>query len=152
MKINYLPTIILLFILLSSCVPKEKYEKLKEEKIALEKTRDSLSFWLRISEKQNRRYIKELSNIKKKKKKTIKKATKYSNDDALKHLNDYYKFYRRDYTFKEPKVRRKSNNEFVISLKEVDNEFKNVEQFYSSRVCLLTINNDGTYILDLHYQ
>ncbi|KAF9659602.1 hypothetical protein ABHQ57_03945 [Tenacibaculum sp. ZH5_bin.1] len=151
MKINYSSAVIFLFILLSSCVPKEKYEKLKEEKIALEKTRDSLSFWLRISEKQNRQYIKELSNIKKKKK-IIKRTTKYSNNDALKLLNDYYKFYRRDYTFKEPEVRRKSNNEFVISLKEVDSEFKNVEQFYSSRVCLLTINNDGTYTLDVYYQ
>lgn len=143
---------LLAVILLSSCVPKEKYEKLKEEKLALEKTRDSLSFWLRESKTKNKQYIEELSSIKKKRKKTVKKNKRYSNDNALKYLRDHYKFYRRDYTFKEPKIRRKSNNEFVISLKEVDNEFKNVEQFYSARVCLLTINNDGTYILDLHYQ
>ena len=60
------------------------------------------------------------------------------------YLKDYYEFYLRDLKFKDAKIRRTADNEFLISLTEC---LKKIDHCYA-KVWTLTINKDGTYTMN----
>jgi hypothetical protein len=70
---------------------------------------------------------------------------KTSEAEARSYVDDYYSFYRTDYAFKNLQLRRKGDNQWLISLSEapksmVDNKFA-----WHSQLVLLSVNDDGTY-------
>jgi len=74
-------------------------------------------------------------------------SNKYSEEKALSCIEDYYLFYNADYTYRNPEVRRVSNNVFYISLQECTNkkEFTTNEFFWRSKVLILTIHSTTKY-------
>lgn len=74
---------------------------------------------------------------------------KYDEGNALVCLYDYYEFYHADYTFRNEKIRRVSNNVFYISLQECldKKEFKESDFFWSSKVFVLTIHSSKKYTI-----
>ncbi len=78
-----------------------------------------------------------------------KVSVKYDEEKALSCVYDYYTFYNADYTFRNPEVRRVSNNVFYISLQECTNkkEFRDNDFFWMSKVLVLTITSSTKYII-----
>jgi|GEM_PF-3426912 len=131
------PIIFVLFILfLGSCVPKSNYDKLKLEYNKLKSENDSLKTSLKSqNNKGNRKRVKQAQTSSK----------LYSDEDALEFVKDYYDFYNANYKYRNARVRRISNNEFLISLEECDKDLTSNESFWNARVRTLTIKDDGTY-------
>lgn len=115
--------------ILTSCVPKSDYDQLQKENSRLREEVESLR-----AEKSEREEKERLDNLR-----------QHSEDEALKLLKDYYEFYNANFVYRRPKIRRLSNNRFVISLEECIKEFRDIEFHWHSKVVNLTINSDGTY-------
>ena len=100
-----------------------------------------------------------------KKKSTSTKAKYFSEDHALKCIEDYYDFYNADEHYLDPRIRRVSNNVFYVSVKyciggeEICFERKNIgtwdnpiyitgepkEFFWNSKVLVLTCTSETKY-------
>ncbi len=113
--------LILSTILLVGCVSQSEYDKLQEENTRLKQEIEKIKVGI------------EKNNIK-----------WYSKDQAMNYLKDYYEFYQTDLKFKNAKIRRISDNEFLISLKEC---LKDIDYCYA-KVWTLTIDNKGNYTMN----
>jgi curved DNA-binding protein CbpA len=73
-----------------------------------------------------------------------------TDDEALSYVNDYYDFYRRDYKFRNPKLKKVSDYEFQVSLEECidDPAFTEGNTFWHAVVYTLHVNYDKTYNLN----
>jgi len=73
-----------------------------------------------------------------------------TDDEALSYINDYYDFYRRDYKFRNPKLKKVSDYEFQVSLEECidDPAFTEGNTFWHAVVYTLHVNYDKTYNLN----
>jgi len=114
-----------------SCVPKSEYDKIKNENDELKS--EIQKYELEIKKEAER--LEELI---------------HSEDEALKLLEDYYDFYNSNMKYRNPKIRRTSNNTFQISVQECLKKtgYCNNESFWNSKVLKLTINEDGTYRME----
>lgn len=112
-----------------SCVPKSDYDDLKRE---------------------NDQLIKELDELREEKIKEQESLDlHYTEERALKLIEDYYDFYNANKVYRNPRVRKVSNNKFVISLEETSKAFSSAHSnFWTARVFTLTINRNGTYNIE----
>jgi hypothetical protein len=76
----------------------------------------------------------------------------YTEQEALDYVEDYYDYYRTDYVYRNPRVRRISGNEFNVSLQErmgdVSGEFS---WHWEGVVWRLTVKNKSTYLMRILY-
>lgn len=140
------------------CVNKSDYETLEKEnrqlKTEIEDLRQKV-FGLEhnLKEKQYRNNLNR-SSIQNKNSKsineTIDTSKHFDESEALNLVQDYYDFYNADFAFKNPRVRRMTNNKFRISLKECINKepFLSDDFHWSSVNYILTINNNGKYTMN----
>ena len=140
------------------CVNKSDYETLEKEnrqlKTEIEDLRQKV-FGLEhnLKEKQYRNNLK-INSIQNKNSKsineTIDNSKHFDESEALNLVQDYYDFYNADFAFKNPRVRRMTNNKFRISLKECINKepFLSDDFHWSSVNYILTINNNGKYTMN----
>ena len=140
------------------CVNKSDYETLEKEnrelKTEIEDLRQKV-FGLEhnLKEKQYRNNLK-INSIQNKNSKsineTIDNSKHFDESEALNLVQDYYDFYNADFAYKNPRVRRMTNNKFRISLKECVNKepFLSDDFHWSSVNYILTINNNGKYTMN----
>ncbi len=144
-------SLIILFLLLSSCiVPKSDNDKLKldNENLKLENEKLQLSnnqldtLTQQLSKKLE---LIDIENERIKQKKL--EISLHTENEALRSLEDYYKFYYANKVYRNPQLRRIDDNKFKVSLEECINKegFKEVDNFWDSRVLTIEINNNGTY-------
>jgi len=71
----------------------------------------------------------------------------YTEEEALRLVADYYEFYNSNMKYKNPKIRRTSNDSFQVSVQECLKKtgYCDNETFWNSKVLTLTINKDGSY-------
>ena len=139
-RLNALLVFYMLFIF--GCISQSDFEKLKFENECLKKRILELEAdKANLSEKYNALVVE---------KKLIESQTKekkfYSESQALQYLEDYYSFFRRNYTYRDPVIRRSTDNTFLISLEESEkiNAEPNKEQWMAV-LWSLKINANGTY-------
>lgn len=130
--------LILLFVIIS-CVPKADYEKLENENNDLRQELSDVKQQYEILFEEKRQ-----AEIEKNRKPYI------SETKARELLKDYYRFYNNGWSYRNPVFRRLDNNSFKISLEVCVNkeQFINNEFFWNSEVRTLTVNNDGTYVME----
>lgn len=83
-----------------------------------------------------------------KKKSSNKKSVsvKYSEEKALEFVNDNYYFYDANTVYRNPKLRRVSNNVFIVSVEECMKSFQDDGDFFwRSVVYTLTIKSNTKY-------
>ncbi|MBG6112134.1 hypothetical protein IWX84_003030 [Flavobacterium sp. CG_9.10] len=132
-----------LFILSSCMVPQSDYNELKSENDVLKSLNKKL-------ETLNEKLRSKLDLIEFKNREIEEAKLKISlrtEEEALRLIEDYYKFYNANMTYRNPQLRRNADNEFKVSLEECINKdtYKEGDFFWHSRVLTLEINNDGTY-------
>lgn len=78
---------------------------------------------------------------------------KYSEEEALEYIKDYYDYYHADHVYRNARARRITNNKFDISLEECINktDFADNEFFWSSKVLVLSIKGNGKYHVEEKY-
>ncbi|HFG0566739.1 hypothetical protein [Flavobacterium psychrophilum] len=85
------------------------------------------------------------------KKKSNSKAisVQYSEEKALEFLEDYFSFYNADEAYRNPNVRRVSNNVFYISLQTCINktEFLEDDFHWNAKVYVLKIQSSTKYTI-----
>ncbi len=145
-KVLYL----ILFLGLTGCVSKSKYEKLESDYQTLIMENQTLETDL-ASVQQN--YFQVKSDYEeilesKRKEEIERNAKKYvSESEALGYIRDFYEFYDSDTQYRNIKLRRTDKNIFKISLEEVTKKgpFSDNDFFWKAVVYNLTVNNDNTY-------
>lgn len=139
-------SLILLFFLFSSCmVPQSEFDELKSENEGLKSLNKRLDD---LNEKlQNKLDVIDFKNREIEREKLD--ISILSEEEALRLVEDYYKFYNANMTFRNPQFRRIADNKFKVSLEECTNkdEFKKDDFFWHSRVLSIEINNDGFYVV-----
>ncbi len=76
----------------------------------------------------------------------------YTEQEALDFVDDYYDYYRTDYYYQSPRVRRISGNVFNVSLQEcmtINGSRSNC--LWSGVVWRLTVKNKSTYLMRILY-
>lgn len=134
---------IIVLSLLSSCIPRSDYDKLKLENEDLKSSNKRLENSVQQLTKEL-----ELIDIENEKIESKKRETSFhTEEEALKIIEDYYKFYYANKIYRNPQLRRIDNNKFRISLEECSNkaDFKENDFFWNSRVLTIEIDNNGTY-------
>jgi len=135
---------------LTSCVSKSDYEKLKQENQALTIEAKQLNVRIDNLTIENNELL-EYKNEQEEKKRI---ASLHTDEEALSLVKDYYEFYNADNIYRNPKVRRVSENVFRISLEECTKKggFSDNSFFWRSTVIRLTIHENGEYnaIRELH--
>lgn len=113
---------------LISCVPKSDYDKLKNENNEL-KTEIQRH---KLEKQKEEQRLKELV---------------HTEEEALRLVADYYEFYNSNMKYKNPKIRRTSNDSFQVSVQECLKKtgYCDNETFWNSKVLTLTINKDKSY-------
>jgi len=113
---------------LISCVPKSDYDKLKNENNEL-KTEIQRH---KLEKQKEEERLKELV---------------HTEEEALRLVADYYEFYNSNMKYKNPKIRRTSNDSFQVSVQECLKKtgYCDNETFWNSKVLTLTINKDKSY-------
>ncbi len=140
------------------CVNKSDYEIIEKENRELKSEIENLRLKVNelennLNKKQNRNNS-SISSIQNKNSKSINESidnSKYFDEsEALNLVQDYYDFYNADFAYKNPRVRRMTNNKFRISLKECINKepFLSDDFHWSSVNYILTINNNGKYTMN----
>ena len=127
----------------SGCVSKSDYEKVKNENDSLTIEIKQLKIDINIVRSENQTFREEKQKLEEKK----RQASYHSEEEALRLVKDYYEFYDADQTYRNPRVRRISNNSFRISLEECTKKgsFSDDNFFWRSTVVRLTISEDGKY-------
>jgi len=71
----------------------------------------------------------------------------HTEEEALRLVGDYYEFYNSNMKYKNPKIRRTSNDSFQVSVQECLKKtgYCDNETFWNSKVLTLTINKDKSY-------
>lgn len=145
-KVLYL----ILFLGLTGCVSKSKYEKLETDYQSLIMEKRTLETDL-ASVQQSYFQVKSDYDemLESKRKEEIQRNSKkyISETEALGYIRDYYSFYDGDTKYRNVQLRRTDKNRFKVSLEEVTKKgsFSNNEFFWSSAVFNLIVNNDDTY-------
>jgi len=87
------------------------------------------------------------SQITKKKSNSKVISVQYSEEKALEFLEDYFSFYNAAEAYRNPNLRRISNNVFYISLQTCINEKEFMENdfFWHSKVLVLKIQSSTKY-------
>ena len=140
------------------CVNKSDYETVEKEnrqlKTEIEDLRQKVyGLEHNLKEKQYRNNSK-INSIQNKNSKsineTIDNSKHFDESEALNLVQDYYDFYNADFAYRNPRVRRMTNNKFRISLKECVNKepFLSNDFHWSSVNYILTINNNGKYTMN----
>ena len=124
----------LLFFTMSCGVSQSDYDILKKENenILSEKNKLQIEYNRLLSQKEQFQEKKKLDSM-------------YTEEYALKLLADYYDFYYGSMVYRNPRVRKNSYNEFVISLEECIKKFSHDEFFWHAKVKILTIYENGKY-------
>ena len=130
MKDITLTIVILVLLIITSCITPGEYRQVLAEN-------DSLRTILVNFEEENDNLKTQIEEFEEKE----RLKTLYTDVDAYKLIEDYYDFYRADYKYRNPRVRKQSYNVFKISIEEANIKLG----FWSSFVLTLTINEDGTY-------
>jgi predicted RNase H-like nuclease (RuvC/YqgF family) len=139
-RINAL--LIFCLLLFSSCISRSEFDKLRIENECLKKRVMELESEISsLNDKYNAAIIEKRIIDSQKKERKI-----FTEMQALQCLEDYYNFYRRDYSYRDPMVKRSQDNSFLISLEESEkmNSDRGKEQ-WTPVVWTLTMNDDGTY-------
>lgn len=143
-KVLYL----ILFLGLTGCVSKSKYEKLESDYQTLIMEKQTIETDL-ASVQQNYYQVKSDYEeiLESKRREEIERNSKkyISETEALGYIRDYYNFYNADKKFRNVQLRRTDKNRFKVSLEEVTAKFSDNEFFYHSVVYNLIVNNDKTY-------
>lgn len=148
-------THIFILIILTSCVSKSAYDELISQNDSLKQIsklnnaeKDSLK--IEINKLSNRL---EQFQTKRINKEEQEKSTRFhSEDEALQLVSDYFSFYNADHMYRNPRLRRTSDNKFIVSLEEAyKSSPDDCEVCWTSMVYNLTINNDNTYKLKIRY-
>lgn len=133
------------FLFITACVSQSDFEKLKFENECLKK---------KIMELEaDKNFLNEKYNALVVEKKIIELQAgenKFCSElQALEYLEDYYNFFRKNYVYRDPVVKRSTDNSFIISLEESDkaNAEQNKEQWIPV-VWSLKINANGTYTFE----
>lgn len=143
------------------CVNKSDYELVEKENKELKLELENLRLKVNelennVNKKQNRNNS-NINLIQNKNSKSINETidnSKYFDEsEALNLVQDYYDFYKADFAYKNPRVRRMTNNKFRISLKECINKepFLSDDFHWSSVNYILTINNNGKYTMNMDF-
>ncbi|HFG0566541.1 TPA: hypothetical protein ACGFUW_002323 [Flavobacterium psychrophilum] len=76
-------------------------------------------------------------------------SVQYTEEKALEFLEDYFSFYNADEAYRNPNVRRISNNVFYISLQTCINkaEFMEDDFHWNSKVLVLKIQSSTKYTI-----
>jgi len=133
-----LTLLLVLGALLTSCVPSSVHEEIKRENDSLRQVNEKMVAMLAtLMSNQEEPYS----------------GRKYSEQEALDKVRDYYEFYRRDYKYRGPKVRRKgtSPNEFVVSVEELLKSLVEIGGSYDAKVYNLTFDAEGKYKMEPDY-
>lgn len=141
-----LPILLLAVVFAGCMVPKSDYNNLK---LTLDTLKHSLDT-LKASNVRLRKQVDSIHRVNKsvQQRNRVQNAGFHSEDEALALVKDYYEFYNAEMTYRNPKIRRISNNEFYVSLEECTNKemYTNDEFFWRSTVHTLVINSDGKYL------
>jgi hypothetical protein len=127
-------------------VPQSNYDELKSENEGLKSLNQKLE-----TLNENLRNRLDVIDFKNREIEQAKlKISLHTEEEALRLIEDYYKFYNANKTFRNPQIRRIADNEFKVSLEECTNkeEFKENDFFWHSRVLTLEIKNDGSYVVN----
>lgn len=137
-------TSLIILMILSSCmVPQSDYDKLKLENESLKSSNDrldTLNLELRkkieIIDDENERIEQKKSEI-----------SLHSEEEALRLIEDYYRFYYANKIYRNPQLRRIDDNKFRVSLEECINKegFKENNMFWDSQLLTIEINNNNKY-------
>jgi len=134
-------------IILACGVPQDDYNKLKREKEELEGKLQDVESEISNLKQQNDDLLEEKRQIEIEKNRT----PFVTESQALNYIKDYYDFYDSDVDYRNVRLRRLEDNVFTVSLEECTKKgnFSNNDFFWTSRIKRLTVNNDGTYKLQL---
>lgn len=135
-------------LIISACgVPQDDYDKLKLEKEALEEKLQDSELEISNLKQQNDDLIEEKRQIEIEKNRT----PFVTENQALGYIKDYYDFYDSDVDYRNVRLRRLEDNVFTVLLEECTKKgsFSNNDFFWTARIKQLTVNNDGTYKLQL---
>lgn len=128
--------IILLCVLFVSCVSQSKYEKLEaREEYARETAKEYMHLYDSLIYVVIPKLEEKIKQQNKPRKKAKTKSKFYTEQQALNYIKDWYDFYNSEWTYRNPRIRRKANNVFVVSLEEATK---------SSRIEKIKINKDLT--------
>lgn len=136
--------------LVSCMVPKTDYDALKTESEQLKMQNEQLNADLDQLKTEYDKLRLDYETLQREKIEAQERALRtslHTEGEALRLLKDYYDFYNADMQYRNARVRRLSNNSFVISLEECSKKgpFSDDEFFWHSVNLTITINNDGTY-------
>ena len=135
---------------ISGCVSKTDYEKLKKENETLTIEIKQLNVRVENLTIENNK----LNEYKSKQEEKKRIASMHTEEEAFRLLKDYYEFYDADNIYRNPKVRRVSENVFRISLEECTKKgtFSDDDFFWRATVINLTIYENGKYdvIREMH--
>ena len=74
------------------------------------------------------------------------KIKECTDEEALEYLKDYYSFYKEDFIYRNPKVRKRGPNNFQISLEETSSKKEFQEEFFwDHQVYRLIVHENGEY-------
>jgi hypothetical protein len=157
-KIFYFLTITLIF---TCCgVPKSDYNKLKSDNEKLDSAYQNLKQEvekLKEGKSSNKKTTKSKSTESNFEDKSIMEEKPQSSSksiseyDALQYVDDWYNFYNADMQYRNPSVRRISNNKFYISVEECQKSFTHDDFFWRSVVLVLNVKNNGKYTVDYSF-
>ncbi|MFA7489666.1 MAG: hypothetical protein WCY58_02790 [Mariniphaga sp.] len=128
-----------------SCISPSDFEKLKIENECLKKRIMELEAdKIHLNEKFNALMVE-------------KRVLEYNGQEisfctesqAVQYLKDYYNFFRKNYTYRNPVIKRSSDNTFIITLEEIESTNAEATQDqWVSIVWSLQVNANGTYIFE----
>jgi hypothetical protein len=146
--------------LLVGCTDRAQLEAIKSENEQLKMQKDSLLGSLDSMKKTNDSLTAVIS---KPKPKTSPAGTGetdgggstgggyYSEDVALRFVEDYYDYYRGDYSYRNPRIRRISGNTFNVAVEECLGKFCTTDWEWQSVVWRLEIKSKSKYIMRMLY-
>lgn len=144
---------IIVVIFLSSCgVSHTEYQKLKDENQRLMEELNAANEEKLEYMRQYRVLLEEKNLAEKQKAESKRRAEeirtttqRYSESDAIRLIRDYFDFYNSNFLLRNPRARRLSDNQFIISLEECSKGFEGSEFFWKSAVYELKILPNGKY-------